>query len=127
MTKMTKTYRSKKVNSDEIRFSKHAQGKLAEFAISEDVARKIIKDAIPYPIPNLPTQQRYCIRGIALVVDWSKMVCVTAYRDRVITPIRADQKERGIQIKRGGGKTSIPALHNAEPQELPEEIQTRKD
>jgi len=80
------------------RITEHACRKLREIgATTEQVDAALA--ATPYPSRNWPGQWRFCAAGVCLVSS-SEGVIITAYLDRVLTPLRPDQIAAGVQIKR---------------------------
>jgi len=53
-----------------------------------------------YPSGNHAGQWRYTGLGICVVVADDQQTVVTIYLDRIITPLRQDQIEKGVKIKR---------------------------
>jgi hypothetical protein len=68
--------------------------------ISEELVKEICKIGKKVPSKNHTGQWRYCSMGYCVVVDANDTVVVTIYKDKVITPLRPDQIEKGVQIKR---------------------------
>lgn len=75
----------------------HARTKLHELNATESQVQQALA-ATPYPSRNHPGQWRYCAAGLCLVVDGETVV--TAYLDRVLTPLRPDQIAAGVTINR---------------------------
>lgn len=80
-------------------FKGHAREKLVEIGATEaDIITAL--ESTPYPSKNHPGQKRFSGAGICLVLSEDGQTIVTAYLDKVITPLREDQIEKGIVIKR---------------------------
>ena len=80
--------------------TKHAREVCKRLEISEAFVREICRVGKRYSSKNHEGQWRYCSMGYCAVVDTDDKAIITIYKDRVITPLRPDQIEKGIQIRR---------------------------
>ena len=86
-------------------FTKHAEAKLRDLYHSHGISTMHVDMALqayPRPSRNHPGQSRFCGGGVCLVVDDVTGAVITAYLDRVLTPLRPDQIAAGVTINRKG-------------------------
>lgn len=83
---------------DEMIFTLHAKEVCKRLKINHDLVLDILATVKPYASKNHEGQWRYCGKGWCVVTEGSRII--TIYRDRVITPLRKEQIEAGVKIKR---------------------------
>jgi hypothetical protein len=78
--------------------TKHAKDVCKRLGITEGFAYLVCKIGTEYPSKNHLGQMRHSGLGLCVVTEENKII--TIYKDKVITPLRPDQLEKGEQIRR---------------------------
>jgi hypothetical protein len=78
--------------------TKHAMHVCVRLEISEELVYKILKIGREYPSKNHDGQMRHSACRYCVVTEGKKVI--TIYKDKVITPLRKEQVDAGVEIRR---------------------------
>ncbi len=78
--------------------TKHAKEVCKRLEITEEFVLEVCKVGVEYQSKNHVGQMRHSGLGYCVVTEEDRVI--TIYKDRVITPLRADQIKSGTKIKR---------------------------